>query len=87
MRMVVISIFSQIRVEADREQAVDRDAGGPLDIKDSTIWRAAEELRKGDGRLFVVDGHSGSWRKDWQGPAVVASPRGPGNWWRKVLSA
>lgn len=87
MRMVVISIFSQIQVEADREQAVDRDASGRLDIKDSTIWLAAEELRKGDGRLVVVDGHSGSWRRDWQGPAVVASPRGPGNWWRKVMSA
>ncbi|KAG1760595.1 hypothetical protein EDD22DRAFT_72212 [Suillus occidentalis] len=87
MRKVVISIFSQIGVEADKEQAVDRDTGGTLDIKDSTIWLAAEELRKGDGRLFVVDGHSGSWKKDWQGPAVVASPSGPGNWWRKVLSA
>lgn len=87
MRMVVISIFSQIGVGADKEQVINRDTGGTLDIKDSTIWLAAEELRKGDRRLFVVDGHSGSWRKDWQGPAVVASPRGPENWWRKVLSA
>lgn len=87
MRMVVVYIFSQIGVEADKQQAVNRDTGGTPDIKDSNIWLAAEELRKGDRRLFVVDGHSGSWRKDWQGPAVVASPSGPGNWWRKVLSA
>ncbi|KAG1746471.1 hypothetical protein EDB19DRAFT_359461 [Suillus lakei] len=87
MRVVVITVFPQIQIGVDREQAVSRDAGEPLDLKDSTIWLAAEELRKGDGRLFVVDGHSGSWRKDWQGPAVVASARGPGNWWRKVTSA
>lgn len=86
VRMVVISIFSQIRVEADKEQAVNHDAAGPLDIKDSTIWLNAEELRKGDERLFVVHGHLDSWRKDWQGPAVVANPRGPGNWWRKVMN-
>lgn len=86
IRVIIISIFPQTLVGADQDEAVSRDAGGPLDIKDSTIWLAAEELRKGDGRLFVVNGHSGSWRKDWQGPAVVASPRGPGNWWRKVMN-
>lgn len=87
MQVVIIIIFPQIRVGADKEQAVNRDVGGPPDIKESTIWLAVEELRKGDGRLFVVNGHSGSWRKDWQGPAVVASPRGPGNWWKKVINA
>lgn len=86
IRMVIISIFPQTMVGADQDQAVNRDAGGPLGIKDSAIWLAAEALRKGDGRLFVVNGHSDSWRKDWQGPAVVASPRGPGNRWRKVMS-
>ncbi|KAG1860848.1 hypothetical protein F4604DRAFT_1790403 [Suillus subluteus] len=86
IRMVIISIFPQTLVGADQDQAVNRDASGSQDIKDSAIWLAAEGLRKGEGRLFVVDGHSGSWRQEWRGPAVVASPRGPGNWWRKVIS-
>lgn len=86
MRMVIISIFPQIQVGADEKTAANRDAGGLPDIKNSTIWLAAEELKRGDGRVFIVSGHSGSWRKDWQGPAVVASPRGPGNWWRKMMS-
>ncbi|KAG2153270.1 hypothetical protein DEU56DRAFT_726756 [Suillus clintonianus] len=87
MRVVVVTIFPQIQDGPDKEQAVNSDVGGPLDIKDSTIWLAAEELRKGDARLFVINGHSGSWTKDWQGPTVVANPEGPGNWWRKVTSA
>ncbi|KAG1739120.1 uncharacterized protein EDB91DRAFT_1054175 [Suillus paluster] len=87
MEVIVITIFPQILVGADKEQAADHDASRSLDIKDSTIWLAAEELRKEDGRLFIVNGHMGSWRKDWQGPAVVANPQGPGNWWRKVMSA
>ncbi|KAG2369205.1 hypothetical protein BDR07DRAFT_1559266 [Suillus spraguei] len=86
IQVVVITIFPQSGVGADKEEGVDRDASRLLDIKDSTIWLAAEELRKGDNRLFVVNGHSGSWRRDWQGPAVVARPTGPGNWWRKVMS-
>lgn len=84
MQVVIITIFPQIRVGGDREQAVDQDVGGLLDIKNSTIWLAAEELRKGDGRLFVVNARMGSWRQDWQGPGVVASAKGPENWWRKV---
>lgn len=86
IQVVVITIFPQSGVGADKEEGVDRDASRLLDIKDSAIWLAAEELRKGDNRLFVVNGHSGSWRRDWQGPAVVARPTGPGNWWRKVMS-
>ncbi|KAG0702862.1 hypothetical protein DFH29DRAFT_1044613 [Suillus ampliporus] len=87
MEVIVITIFPQILARADKEHVADHDASRSLDIKDSTIWLAAEELRKRDGRLFIVNGHTGSWRKDWQGPAVVANPKGPRNWWRKAMSA
>lgn len=86
IQVVVITIFPQIGVGADKEQAVDRDASRLLDIEDSAIWLAAKELKKADRRLFVMSGHSGSWRRNWQGPVVVASPTGPGNWWRKAMS-
>ncbi|OAX42799.1 hypothetical protein K503DRAFT_667107, partial [Rhizopogon vinicolor AM-OR11-026] len=86
MQVIVIAIFPQIQVGADNERGVDHDVSVSLDIKNSTIWLAAEGLGKGDGRLFVVDARMGSWRKDWQGPGVVASPEGPANWWRKVLN-
>ena len=86
IQVIVITIFPQL--EADRELTVGDGAGGSMDVRDSTIWLAAEKLRKEDGRVFVtVNARMGGWRKDWQGQGVVASPDGPDNWWRKAMGS
>ena len=88
IQVIVITIFPQLEVGADKELTVGHGAGGSMDVRDSTIWLAAEKLRMEDGRVFVtVNARMGGWRKDWQGQGVVASPDGPDNWWRKAMGS
>ncbi|KAH7906690.1 hypothetical protein BJ138DRAFT_1015818 [Hygrophoropsis aurantiaca] len=87
IRMVVVVVFPQIGYYPDQSSSDESDDGedGIIDavfsVKKSSIWKAVEELRRSDKRVYVMQGRYDMWKNEWKGPEVVASARGPGDWW------
>ncbi|EIW80382.1 hypothetical protein CONPUDRAFT_137615 [Coniophora puteana RWD-64-598 SS2] len=93
VRMLVVVIFSASEaapmgaehpVATDAWKHLDGNVQVDRDVVESSIWQAAQELCKTDRRVFVVQGKYGAWAREWRGRAVVADPRGPGDWWDRV---
>ncbi|KAH7928655.1 hypothetical protein BV22DRAFT_1102862 [Leucogyrophana mollusca] len=88
VQMVVVVVFAQPGYYADQNTAEDSDAQENADrihgVRASSIWQAVEEMRRSDKRVYVAEGSYGMWKQEWEGAEVVASARGPGDWWERT---